>query len=93
MTSEWRVTTSRILWESSNLGANVGRYGQARVGYLYDERDIDVDIGATLMPEGKPVDAGMHVLAELDSRDTAFNPTRGFAMALEYLQSDSSLGA
>ncbi|HWN47736.1 MAG TPA: BamA/TamA family outer membrane protein, partial [Steroidobacteraceae bacterium] len=30
--------------------------------------------------------------AELDSRDTAFNPTRGVAMALEYLQSDSSLG-
>jgi len=75
-----------------NFGANVGRYGQARVGYLYDERNISVDIGSTLMPEGKPVDAGMHVLAELDSRDTAFNPTRGVAMALEYLQSDSSLG-
>jgi NTE family protein len=75
-----------------NFGANVGRYGQARVGYLYDERNISVDIGSTLMPEGKPVDAGMHLLAELDSRDTAFNPTRGVAMALEYLQSDSSLG-
>ena len=44
------------------------------------------------MPEGKPVDAGMRLLAELDSRDTAFNPTRGVAMALEYLQSDNSLG-
>jgi len=76
-----------------NLGANVGRYGQARIGYLYDERDISVDTGATLMPEGKPVDAGLHVLAELDSRDTAFNPTRGFAAALDYLKSDSSLGA
>jgi len=32
------------------------------------------------------------LLAELDSRDTAFNPTRGVAMALEYLQSDSALG-
>ena len=76
-----------------NLGANVGRYGQARIGYLYDEREIDVDIGASLMPEGKPVDAGMHVLAELDSRDTAFNPTKGFAAALDYMKSDSSLGA
>ncbi|HYJ41155.1 MAG TPA: patatin-like phospholipase family protein [Steroidobacteraceae bacterium] len=75
-----------------NLGANVGRYGQARIGYLYDERDVDVDIGTPLMPEGKPVDAGMHVLAELDSRDTAFNPTRGLAMALEYMESDESMG-
>jgi NTE family protein len=75
-----------------NLGMNVGRYGQARVGYLYDERDISVDIGSTIMPEGKPVDAGMHVLAEFDSRDTAFNPTRGLAMALEYQESDESLG-
>jgi NTE family protein len=76
-----------------NLGANVGRYGQARIGYMYDERNISVDIGATLMPEGKPVDAGMHVLAELDSRDTAFNPTRGFAAAIDYMKSDSSMGA
>ena len=75
-----------------NLGTNVGRYGQARVGYMYDERDVDVDIGIPLLPEDKPVDAGMHVLAEFDSRDTAFNPTRGLAMALEYLQSDESMG-
>ncbi|HEU5136064.1 MAG TPA: patatin-like phospholipase family protein, partial [Steroidobacteraceae bacterium] len=76
-----------------NLGANVGRYGQARVGYLYDEREIEVDIGAMLMPEGKTVDAGMHVLAELDSRDTAFSPTRGVAAAIDYMKSDSSMGA
>jgi NTE family protein len=75
-----------------NLGANVGRYGQARIGYVYDERDIDVDIGVALMPEGRNVDAGMHLLAELDSRDTAFNPTSGLAMALEYLDSEASLG-
>lgn len=76
-----------------NLGANVGRYGQARIGYLYDDREIEVDIGSPLMPEGKNVDAGMHLLAELDSRDTAFNPTRGFAAAIDYMKSDSSMGA
>ena len=76
-----------------DVGANMGRYGQIRVGYVYDERDIDVDIGAALMPEGKPVDAGVRVHAEVDSRDTSFNPTRGFALAADYLQSDSSLGA
>ena len=71
----------------------MGRYGQARIGYLYDEREIDVDIGTPLMPEDKTRDAGLHVLAEFDSRDTAFNPTRGFAAAVEYMKSDSSIGA
>jgi NTE family protein len=76
-----------------NLGANVGRYGQARIGYLYDDREIEVDIGAPVMPQGETTDAGMHLLAELDSRDTAFNPTRGFAAAIDFMKSDSSLGA
>jgi NTE family protein len=75
-----------------NLGANIGRYGQIRVGYVYDQRDVAVDIGPTLFPEVDAVDAGIHVLAELDSRDTTFNPTRGVAMALDYQQSDDSMG-
>jgi NTE family protein len=75
-----------------DLGMNIGRYGQLRAGYLYDEREVDVDIGSPILPEGEPVDAGMRLSAEFDSRDTTFNPTRGLAMAMEYLQSDSSLG-
>jgi hypothetical protein len=45
------------------------------------------------MPEGSPLDAGMIVSVEFDSRDTAFSPTRGLAAALEYIQSEESLGA
>ena len=75
-----------------DVGVNMGRYAQARIGYLYDDRKVNVDIGSALLPEGNPMDAGMHVAAEFDSRDTAFNPTRGLAMALEYMRSDSSLG-
>jgi len=75
-----------------DLGTNLGRYGQIRAGYVYDERNIELDIGSPLLPEGKPVDAGLRVLAEFDSRDTAFSPTRGMAMALDYLQSDDSMG-
>jgi NTE family protein len=74
-------------------GVNVGSYAQARIGYVYDHREVDVDIGSALMPETDAVDAGAVISAEYDSRDTAFNPTRGLAMALEYMQSDSSLGA
>ena len=76
-----------------DVGVNVGRYAQGRIGYLYDSRKVDVDIGSPLMPETSPIDAGVVVSAEFDSRDTAFSPTRGLAAALEYMQSDRSLGA
>lgn len=76
-----------------DVGVNVGRYAQGRIGYLYDSRTVEVDIGSPLMPESSPVDAGMVATAEFDSRDTAFRPTRGLAAALEYLQSVRSLDA
>jgi NTE family protein len=76
-----------------DIGVNVGRYAQARIGYLYDSRQVDVDIGSPLMPEISPVDAGILASVEFDSRDTAFSPTRGLAAALEYMHSDPGLGA
>jgi NTE family protein len=75
-----------------DVGANLGRFGQARVGYIYDSRDVEVDIGSPLLPETSPVDAGVTASLEFDSRDTAFNPTRGLAMALEYMKADESFG-
>ncbi|HEY6644088.1 patatin-like phospholipase family protein [Povalibacter sp.] len=78
---------------SFDVGSNIGRYAQARVGYVYDRREVKVDIGSELMPESSPVDAGVVVSAEFDSRDTAFSPTRGVALALEYMHIDRSLGA
>lgn len=75
-----------------DLGVNVGNYAQARVGYVYTRRNIDVDIGSAVMPEGEPVDAGLRVSAVYDSRDTAFSPTRGLAATIEYLRSDDSMG-
>jgi NTE family protein len=76
-----------------DVGVNVGRYAQARIGYVYDSRQVEVDIGSPLMPETSPVDAGMVASVEFDSRDTAFSPTRGLAAALEYMHSDTGLGA
>jgi NTE family protein len=75
-----------------DVGVNVGRYAQARIGYLYDSRQVAVDIGTEIMPESSPVDAGVVLSAEYDSRDTAFSPTRGLAAALEYVQTEESLG-
>ena len=42
-----------------DLGANFGRYAQARVGYMYDERNIEVDVGSPLLAESNPTDAGI----------------------------------
>jgi NTE family protein len=76
-----------------DFGVNIGAYAQARVGYAYTNRRVEVDIGSPLMPESKVVDAGIRASAEYDSRDTAFSPTRGMAAAVEYRHSDESLGA
>ena len=76
-----------------DAGVNVGSNAQARIGYVYDSRKVDVDIGSPLLPEISPVDAGMAATLEFDSRDTAFSPTRGLVAALEYFQAARSLGA
>jgi len=76
-----------------DLGANLGDYGQLRVGYLYSRRDVSVDTGLPALPETKRNDAGIAVTALYDSRDTAFSPTRGIAAALEYMHSEESLGS
>lgn len=76
-----------------DFGVNIGTYAQARIGYLYDSRKVDVDIGSPLLPETRRMDAGLLVSADFDNRDTAFNPTHGVAIALEYMRSDLSLGA
>lgn len=77
---------------SLELGMNIGAFAQARIGYVYTRREVNVDIGSPIMPERDAVDAGIAVSAEYDSRDTAFNPTRGMAAAFEYVHSDEALG-
>ena len=75
-----------------DFGLNVGRYAQMRLGYMFDSRKVQVDVGSPILPENDPDDASIKFSAEFDSRDTSFAPTRGFASALEYIQADESLG-
>ena len=76
-----------------DLGINLGDNAQLRGGYLYTRRNVRVETGSTILPEGTRNDAGLSLAATYDSRDTSFNPTRGIAGALEYMQSDDALGA
>jgi len=74
------------------LGANLGDDAQLRIGYLYTRRDASVETGSLLLPEGRRTDAGLTANVTFDSRDTAFNPTRGVAAAFEYNYADESMG-
>jgi NTE family protein len=75
-----------------DAGINIGSYAQARLGYIYDDRKVEVDIGSALMPETEPVDTGFILGAQYDSRDSGFSPTRGMTAAFEYVYSDDALG-
>jgi NTE family protein len=90
-----RVATYRFrnLGAGLDFGVNLTNAAQARVGYLYTRRETEVTTGSLLLPDNVYADAGIVASATYDSRDTPFNATRGMALALEYLQSDDSLGA
>jgi NTE family protein len=80
------------LGAKADVGVNLGNNAQLRAGYLYTRRDVSVETGSTILPEGKRNDAGLTATATFDSRDTPFNPTRGIAAAMEYAYMDDSLG-
>ena len=75
------------------FGVNFGTRAQLRAGYLYTKRDVTVDTGSSVLPDVRAVDAGIVSQAIWDTRDTAFNPTRGIVGAIEYMRSETSLGA
>ncbi|MBK6452626.1 MAG: patatin-like phospholipase family protein [Proteobacteria bacterium] len=76
-----------------DVGANLSDNSQVRFGYMYTRRKATVETGSPILPEDERDDAGLTMSATFDSRDTAFNPTRGIAAALEYAYVDESLGA
>ncbi|HSD71000.1 MAG TPA: patatin-like phospholipase family protein [Woeseiaceae bacterium] len=77
----------------ADAGVNLSDDAQVRVGYIYTRRKTNVETGSSTLPESDRDDAGLIVTATFDSRDTPFNPTRGIAAELEYINSDESLGA
>jgi NTE family protein len=90
-----RVATYQFddLGGAMDFGVNFGARAQLRLGYLYTDREVSVDTGSSLLGEVETVDAGIVSQAVYDTRDTAFNPTRGIVGAIEYMRSDTSLGA
>ncbi len=83
-----------------DFGVNLGPNGQVRVGYLNTERRAKVQIGIVQpgpteigLPEADVRDAGLTASITYDSRDSPTFARHGLAAAVQYLQSDESLGA
>jgi NTE family protein len=77
----------------ADLGVNFGDKAQLRVGYTYTNRKVSVETGPEMLPNGSAVDAGIVSQFIWDTRDTAFNPTKGVAAAIDYAYSNDGLGA
>jgi len=77
---------------SLDFGANIDNRAQARLGYLYTHRKVNLETGSTLLPEDSRNDAGLRLGLTYDSRDTPFNPTHGVAAAVEVQYADRSIG-
>ena len=76
-----------------DLGWNLNQNAQMRLGYWNEDRRIKVQTGLGLLPEADFRDAGLAFSARYDSRDKAAFATSGLVAAVEYQQSDDSLGA
>ena len=76
-----------------DLGWNISRSAQLRVGYNVAEREVNIQTGTALLPEGDFTDAGLMVSARYDSRNAASFATSGIAAAIEYQFVDKSLGS
>jgi NTE family protein len=83
-----------------DVGVNVGRTGQLRVGYLNAKRKGTVQTGIGNLPDVEKRipdfdtrDAGLVAGAMYDSRSADTFARHGLAAALEYVQSEESLGA
>ncbi len=76
-----------------DIGADLGHNAQATVGYWSYSRRAQLDTGVTLMPTAFARDAGWEVAGTYDTRNAASFATDGMAAGIQYLRSDSSVGA
>jgi NTE family protein len=76
-----------------DFGWNLRHAAQLRLGYWASDRRASVQTGPPGVSAADDVDAGLTFAAHYDSRDTASFATTGMSAAVEYYQSDESLGA
>jgi len=79
--AEYRLRDTRA---GVDLGANLGAYGQASVGWLERHLRSTRDTGPTILPDATFRFGGATARLALDTQDYAFFPTRGFRADVTY---------
>jgi NTE family protein len=76
-----------------DLGVNLGREAQARIGYGRTSRRFDRISGTAVLPRQDARDAVLWVGFHFDSRDSPMLPTRGYIANLSFQWSDADIGS
>jgi NTE family protein len=71
-----------------NLGANVGVFGQVRVGRTARKLDSSIETGSTSLPTGKRHVNGWSSALDFDRFDRTFFPTKGWFARARYFKAD-----
>jgi NTE family protein len=79
-----------------DVGANVGAFGEVRLGTLFGRRDFTLDAGPALLPAGREVGTSIgSALASfrIDRLDSAAVPRSGYFLQVDAIHSSGALGA
>jgi len=66
------------------LGANLGTYGQARVGWQERKEEAHLEVGSPLFPDAKSRTGALTANISIDQYNYAFFPTRGYKIDVDY---------
>ena len=74
-----------------SLGTNFGTLGQARIGWLYQDRSFDRDIGSSSLPSNFSTSySGWNARLSLDQMNRLYFPTQGWSTRLGYFDSSQA---
>ena len=76
-----------------DVGYNIGRHGELRLGVLRGKIDAHVGVGAADLPDFDATAAGFRVALNLDRLDDSSFPERGYLTWLSYFMSREGMGA
>ena len=79
--AEYRLEQARA---GIDTGANLGAYGQVKVGWVERHEEAKLQTGPALAPDAKARLSGFTANLALDTYDSAFFPTRGYQFDLDY---------
>ncbi len=79
--AQYRITERKL---GLSIGRELGRFGEARLGYRWRTGDVDLNIGDPILPEGEFDSGSVFARLRLDRLDNAYFPSKGYAGVIEY---------